>query len=53
MQLKFQGKPVTLSGNTVKVGDTVPDFTVIDNNLNPISLKDTKGVRIRFNSSIY
>ncbi|AND84428.1 thiol peroxidase [Clostridium tyrobutyricum] len=46
MQLKFQGKPVTLSGNTVKVGDTVPDFTVIDNNLNPISLKDTKGVRI-------
>lgn len=46
MQLKFQGKPVTLSGNTVKVGDTVPDFTVIDNNLNPISLKDTKGIRI-------
>lgn len=46
MQLKFQGKPVTLSGNTIKVGDTIPDFTVIDNNLNPISLKDTKGVRI-------
>lgn len=46
MELKFQGKPVKLSGNIIKVGDTVPDFTIIDNNLDPISLKDTKGVRI-------
>lgn len=46
MELKFDGKPVKLFGNIVKVGDKVPDFTVIDNNLKPISLKDTSGVRI-------
>lgn len=46
MNIKFQNKPVTLKGAEVKVGDSAPDFTAIDNNLNPVSLKDTKGVRI-------
>jgi thiol peroxidase len=46
MELKFQGTPVNLLGNTLKVGDTVPDFEVTDNNLKPITLNDTKGVRI-------
>lgn len=46
MNIKFQNKPVTLKGAEVKVGDFAPDFTAIDNSLNPISLKDTKGVRI-------
>lgn len=46
MKLKFQGKPVRVSGNTLKTGDTVPDFAVINNAMNTISLKDTKGVRI-------
>ncbi|SHE82564.1 thiol peroxidase [Clostridium fallax] len=46
MKVKFQGAPVTLLGNQVKVGDTLKDFTVIDNELKPRSLKDTKGVRI-------
>lgn len=46
MELKFQGTPVNLLGNALKVGDTAPDFEVTDNNLKPITLKDTKGVRI-------
>lgn len=46
MELKFQGNPVKVSGNEVKVGDTAPDFTVINNSMSPVSLKDTKGVRI-------
>ncbi len=28
-------KPITLLGNEVKIGDIAPDFTVLDNNLNP------------------
>lgn len=40
------GNPITLEGNELKVGDMAPDFTAIDNNMKPVSLKDTKGVRI-------
>lgn len=39
----FQGKPVTLLGEQVKVGDTAPDFTVLANDLKPVTLEDTKG----------
>ncbi|NEZ47506.1 thiol peroxidase [Clostridium niameyense] len=46
MKIKFMGNPITLEGTEVKVGDTAPDFTAIDNNMNPVSLKDTKGIRI-------
>ncbi|MDW8802523.1 thiol peroxidase [Clostridium sp. A1-XYC3] len=46
MELKFQGNPVKVLGDEVKVGDMAPDFTVINNSMAPISLKDTKGVRI-------
>ncbi len=46
MEIKFMGNPITLEGNEVKVGDIAPEFTAIDNNMNPVSLKDTKGVRI-------
>jgi thioredoxin-dependent peroxiredoxin len=43
----FQGNPVTLVGNEVKVGDAAPDFTVLANDLTPVTLSDTKGsVRI-------
>ncbi|MBO2532387.1 thiol peroxidase (atypical 2-Cys peroxiredoxin) [Planifilum fulgidum] len=43
----FKGNPVTLVGNEVKVGDTAPDFTVLDNDLSPVTLADSKGsVRI-------
>lgn len=42
----MMGNPVTLSGQALEVGDPAPDFTVLNNNLEPVSLKDTQGVRI-------
>lgn len=39
----FKGNPVTLLGNEVRVGDTAPDFTVLANDLSPVSLADSKG----------
>ncbi|RJS63390.1 thiol peroxidase [Priestia filamentosa] len=41
--ITFLNKPVTLLGNEVKVGDTAPDFTVLNNELNPVTLQDSKG----------
>lgn len=41
--ITFQGNPVTLVGEQAKVGDKAPDFTVLANNLNPVSLADSKG----------
>lgn len=42
-KVTFQGNPVTLLGEQVKVGDTAPDFTVLANDLTPVTLSDTKG----------
>ena len=42
-KVTFKGKPVTLVGNEVKVGDLAPDFTVLANDLSEVSLKDFKG----------
>ncbi|MEO0079089.1 MAG: thiol peroxidase [candidate division WOR-3 bacterium] len=39
----LNGKPVTLIGNEVNVGAPAPDFTVVDNNLNPVRLTDFRG----------
>lgn len=39
----FAGKPVTLEGNEVKVGDIAPNFTVLDNDLSEVTLEDSKG----------
>jgi thiol peroxidase len=46
MNVKFKGNPVTLEGNLVNVGDLAPDFTATNNNLSPVTLKDTKGKRV-------
>lgn len=46
MQLTMRGNPVTLVGKPVEVGQDAPDFTVVDNNLGTVSLKDTSGVRL-------
>jgi thiol peroxidase len=46
MQVNFKGNPVTLVGKEVKVGDKFRDFVVSKNDLSPLTLKDTKGVRI-------
>ncbi|WP_338449114.1 thiol peroxidase [Niallia oryzisoli] len=39
----FAGNAVTLIGNEVKVGDKAPNFTVLANDLSPVTLEDTKG----------
>lgn len=42
-KITFQGNPVTVQGNKVKVGDKAPDFTVLSNDLKPVTLADTAG----------
>lgn len=46
MKITFQGNPITLKGIQLRVGDKAPDFTLMDNELQPITLQDTKGKRI-------
>ncbi|WP_346916660.1 thiol peroxidase [Clostridium sp.] len=46
MEITFQGNPITLKGIQLKVGDKAPDFTLINNELLPVTLQDTKGKRI-------
>lgn len=41
--VSFQGKPLTLTGHTVKAWDTMPDAALIDNETNPIQLSSFKG----------
>lgn len=41
--ITFKNSPVTLLGNEVKVGDNAPDFTVLSNELAPVTLADSKG----------
>ena len=42
-QITFKDKPITLIGEQVKEGDIAPNFTVLDNSLNLITLDDFKG----------
>lgn len=42
-QITFKQEPVTLLGSPVKVGDTAPDFTVLDNDLNEVNLSKYDG----------
>ncbi|MFC7441938.1 thiol peroxidase [Laceyella putida] len=45
--ITFKGNPVTLLGPELKVGDKAPDFTVLANDLSPVTLDSSKGsVRI-------
>jgi thioredoxin-dependent peroxiredoxin len=39
----FKGNPITLPANEVKVGDKAPDFTVLANDLSPVTLESSKG----------
>ncbi len=42
----FQGAPLTLVGSEIRVGDMAPDFSVVDNDLNPATLADFKGKKL-------
>ena len=39
----FKGGPLTLIGPEVKAGQKAPEFTVVDNGLSPVTLKDSAG----------
>jgi len=41
--ITFKGKPMTLLGPEIKVGDKAPDFRAVDNGLAPVTLADFKG----------
>ncbi|MFN2747644.1 MULTISPECIES: thiol peroxidase [Bacillus] len=41
--ITFKGNPVTLVGSEVHVGDQAPDFTVLSNSLEEVTLQDIKG----------
>jgi thiol peroxidase len=37
----LKGNPLTLVGPELKAGDKAPDFTMVDNGLKPVTLRDT------------
>ncbi len=39
----FQGNPLTLVGPEIKIGQKAPNFTLVDKDLNSVSLKDFSG----------
>ena len=47
----MKGKPLTLVGPELKVGDAAPDFDMVDLGLKPVTLKDT-GSQVRIISVI-
>ena len=47
----FKGKPVTLLGPEIRVGDKAPDFRAVDSGLAPVTLSDFKGM-IKIISSV-
>lgn len=46
MQVTFKGTPLNVLGKQLSVGDTFGDFSVAKNDLSPLTLNDTSGVRI-------
>jgi thiol peroxidase len=47
----MRGNPLTLIGPELKSGDTAPDFSLVDNGLKPVTLKDT-GSHVRIISVV-
>lgn len=43
VKITFKNGPVTLIGNEVKVGDQAPNFTVLANDLSPVTLNNSEG----------
>lgn len=41
--ITFQGNGLTLEGNELKAGDKAPDFTLLNNELGAVGLKDCAG----------
>jgi thiol peroxidase len=47
----FKEKPVTLVGDKVEVGEYAPDFTVLANDMSPVSLSEASG-KVRLISAV-
>ena len=47
----MKGNPLTLVGQELKVGDKAPDFTLLGNDMKPVTLADTAG-KVRILSTI-
>jgi thioredoxin-dependent peroxiredoxin len=41
--ITFKGNPLTLLGPGLKVGDKAPDFTLVANDLSPVTLQSSEG----------
>jgi thiol peroxidase len=41
--ITMRGNPLTLIGNELNVGERAPDFTILDNNLSPVSFSSFRG----------
>ncbi|UCD64806.1 MAG: thiol peroxidase [Candidatus Zixiibacteriota bacterium] len=41
--ITIKGKPLTLLGRELKVGDRAPEFTLLDNSLSAVKLSDSRG----------
>lgn len=46
MKVTFQGNPLTLLGKHLNIGDIAPNFKLIDNDLNEVTLNDTEGTKV-------
>ncbi len=42
-EITFKGGPIHLKGQQINEGDFAPDFTVLDNDLNQVTLADYAG----------
>ena len=42
-QITFKQEPITLLGSQVKTGETAPEFTLLDNDLNEVNLSTYDG----------
>jgi thioredoxin-dependent peroxiredoxin len=50
--ITFKGKPVTLLGPEIKIGQKAPEFTLLDNSMKEVALSKSKG-KIRLLSVVY
>lgn len=46
MNLTFKGSPITLRGTPLKVGDTMPDITLMANDLSPVQTASLPGRKV-------
>ena len=52
-KVSAQGKPVTLLGQGISIGDSAPNFKVVDDNFIPVTLEDYKGQAVLILSLIH